>query len=60
MNGGPATGGVPAGGAAPPYQGAGQQAKRFRGKGYREPIKSKLVTETGRNEASRKRKRRKK
>jgi hypothetical protein len=33
MNGGPATGNVPVGGAAPPYQGAGQQAKVFQGKG---------------------------
>lgn len=33
MNGGPSTGGVPVGGAAPPYQGAGQQAKAFQGKG---------------------------
>jgi len=33
MNGGPATGNVPVGGAAPSYQGAGQQAKVFQGKG---------------------------
>ena len=33
MNGGPSTGGVPVGGAAPPYQGAGQQAKDFQGTG---------------------------
>ena len=53
MNGGPSTGGAPAGGAAPAYQGAGQQAKAFRGKSS-SSVKAELVSETGRISARRK------